>query len=368
MSKERRAPVREERPIGEILDTLVGAPREAWLEKWRRWIGEIIQHYHVDPSELGYNPDLIEDFLEEYCLDLVESECLKRIDQLAREKGGHKTVEEIAEEWKDYFEMHYRNPRRICDEYDFDADTCQAVIEIKQNPCKDHRKLKEVLAQYIRYYFERMYGGEIPPEVDVEAEAERVAKEILPTIPKCVDWTQALRPIRHKPPRYIPLTEYFKKPVEKPKPAEAKPVEAKPEVKPSEVKPEAKPEVKPEEKPAEAKPEEVKPPPEEIKPSPEAIQKIWREYTFKRLFDASKMLESLRYTLRDYRILELKTFYVGYDPELELKFYIVTDASPKEAEVITFRETYMSVRLPGRVKRYIIVSDKTKSYLVYDIV
>jgi len=355
MSERRKAPVREERPIGEILDTLVGAPREAWLEKWKRWIGEIIQHYHVDPSELGYNPDLVEDFLEEYCLDLVESECLKRIDQLAREKGGHKTVEEIAEEWKDYFDMHYRNPRRICDEYDFDAETCQAVMEIKQNPCRDHKKLKEVLAQYIRYYFERMYGGEIPPEVDVEAEAERVAKEILPTIPKCVDWTQALRPIRHKPPRYILLTEYFKKP----KPAEAKP----PEVKPVE----AKPEVKPEEKPAEAKPVEAKPPVEEVKPSPESIEKIWREYTFNRMFDASKMLDKLRYTLKDYRILELKTFYVGYDPELELKFYIVTDASPKDVNVIAFRETYMHVELPHRVKRYIIVSDKTKSYLVYDI-
>jgi len=360
MKQERRAPVREERPIGEILDSLVGAPRETWLEKWKRWIGEIIQHYHVDPSEIGYNPDLIEDFLEEYCLDLVESECLKKIDQLAREKGGHKTVEEIAEEWKDYFEIHYKNPRKICDEYDFDAETCQAVLEIKQNPCKDHKKLKEVLAQYIRYYFEKMYGGEIPPEVDVDAEAERVAKEILPSIPKCVDWTQALRPIRHKPPRVIPITEYFKKP----KPAEAKPVEAKPEVKPVEPKPEAKLE----EKPAEAKPEEVKPPPEEVKPSPESIEKIWREYTFKRLFDASKMLDSLRYTLKDYRVLELKDFYIGYDPELEVKFYIVTDASPKDAEILSFRGTYMSIRLPGRVKRYIIVSDPRKFYLVYDIV
>jgi len=355
MSRERKAPVREERPIGEILETLVGAPRETWLEKWRRWIEEIIQHYHVDPSELGYNPDLIEDFLEEYCLDLVESECLKRIDQLAREKGGHKTVEEIAEEWKDYFDMHYRNPRRICDEYDFDAETCQAVMEIKENPCRDHKKLKEVLAQYIKYYFERMYGDEIPPEVNVEAEAERIAKEILPSIPRCVDWTQALRPIRHKPPRVIPLTEYFKKS----KPAEAKPVEAKP----SEVKPEAKPEIKP----VEAKPEETKPQVEEVKPSEEAIQKIWREYTFKRLFDASKMIDRLRYSLNGYTVISMSEFNVGYEPELGLKFYLVTDADLSDVKVLEFHGTWMRVQVLKTAKRYIVVSDRYKSYLVYDI-
>jgi len=363
MSRERKAPVREERPIGEILETLVGAPRETWLEKWRRWIGEIIQHYHVDPSEIGYNPDLIEDFLEEYCLDLVESECLKRIDQLAREKGGHKTVEEIAEEWKDYFDMHYHNPRRICDEYDFDAETCQAVMEIKENPCKDHKKLKEVLAQYIKYYFERLYGEEIPQEVNVEAEAERIAKEILPSIPKCVDWTQALRPIRHKPPRVIPITEYFKKS----KPAEAKPVEAKPsEVKP-EAKPEAKPEVKTEEKPAEAKPEAKTEETEEVKPRPEDVEKIWREYTFKRLFDASKMLDKLKYNLKGYMIIATDQFAVGYDPGLGLRFYLVTDADINSIKVLEFHGTWMKVQVLRPVKRFIVVSDKTRSYIVYDI-
>jgi hypothetical protein len=345
MSKERRAPVREERPVGEILDTLVGAPREAWLEKWKRWIGEIIQHYHVDPSELGYDPDLVEDFLEEYCLDLVESECLKKIDQLAREKGGRKTVDEIAEEWKDYFEIHYKNPRKICDEYDFDAETCQAVMEIKQNPCKDHRKLKEVLAQYIRYYFERMYGGEIPPEVDVDAEAERVANEILPEIPKCVDWTQALRPIRHKvPSRAIPITEFM---VKKPKP-EVKPVEAKP---------------------VEVKPEEAKPP-EEVKPSRESVEKIWREYTFKRLFDASKMLDKLdklRYTLKGYMFVATAEFNLGYDPQLGLRFYIVTDADLSDVKILEFHGTWMRVQMLRPVKRFIVISDKTRSYLVYDI-
>jgi hypothetical protein len=341
MSKERRAPVREERTIGEILDTLAGAPRETWLEKWKRWIGEIIQHYHVDPSELGYDPDLVEDFLEEYCLDLVESECLKRIDQLAREKGGHKTVDEIAEEWKDYFEMHYKNPRKICDEYDFDAETCQAVIEIKQNPCKDHRKLKEVLAQYIRYYFERMYGGEIPPEIDVDAEAERVAKEILPEIPKCVDWTQALRPIRHKVPSHvIPITEFITK-------------KAKPEVKPPQ---------------EEVKPEEARPPVEEVKPSQESVEKIWREYTFKRLFDASKMIDRLRYSLNGYTVISTSEFTLGYEPELGLKFYIVTDADISDVRILEFHGTWMRVQVLRPVKRYIVVSDKRKSYLVYDIV
>jgi hypothetical protein len=356
VSEKRRAPVREEKPIGEILDTLVGAPRETWLEKWKRWIGEIIQHYHVDPSELGYDPDLIEDFLEEYCLDLVESECLKKIDQLAREKGGHKTVDEIAEEWKDYFEIHYKNPRKICDEYDFDAETCRAVLEIKENPCRDHRKLKEVLAQYIRYYFERMYGGEIPPEVDVEAEAERVAKEILPTIPKCVDWTQALRPIRHKiPSRVIPITEFITK---KAKP-EAKPIEKPAEVKPVEAKPvEAKPEVKP---------EEAKPPQEEVKPSPEDIEKIWREYTFKRLFDASKMLDKLRYNFKGYMLIATNQFTLGYDPELGLKFYLVTDADLSDVKILEFHGTWIKVQVLQPVKRFIVISDKTKTYLVYDI-
>jgi hypothetical protein len=44
---EAKAPVREERTIGEILETLVGAPREAWLNKWRRWIAELIDNYDL---------------------------------------------------------------------------------------------------------------------------------------------------------------------------------------------------------------------------------------------------------------------------------------------------------------------------------
>ena len=263
--------------------------------------------------------------------------------------------------------MHYRNPRRICDEYDFDAETCRAVMEIKLNPCKDHKKLKEVLAQYIKYYFERMYGEEISDDIDIEAEAERIAKEILPYIPRCVDWTQALRPIRHKPPRFIPLTEFMK---QKPKPAEVKPVEVKPEAKPEvkpEAKPEVKPEVKPEEKPSEVKPEAKPEETEEVKPRPEDVERIWREYTFKRLFDASKMLDKLKYNLKGYMLMAIDQFPLGYDPELGLKFYLVSDAEPSNIKVLEFHGTWMKVKVSRPVKRFIVVSDKTKSYLVYDI-
>ena len=209
-----RAPVREERPVDEILESLTGAPRERWLEKWMRWIENLIHHYHIDPAEIGYDPELIEDFLVEHCSGLVESECLGKVEELIREKGGRKTVEEIAEEWKDYMEMHFRKPDRICEEYGFDAETCRTVLEIKENPCRDHRKLKEVLASYIKYYFERMYNDEIPPEIDVDKEAERIAREILPSIPKCADWTMVLRPIRHRSRKpqgvTIPITRFIK--------------------------------------------------------------------------------------------------------------------------------------------------------------
>jgi len=62
--------------MGRIYYELKGASKARVLDKWRRWIEEMIELSRKDPKEFGYDPKLIEQFLKERCEDaLEESEC-----------------------------------------------------------------------------------------------------------------------------------------------------------------------------------------------------------------------------------------------------------------------------------------------------
>jgi len=62
--------------MGRIYYELRGGAKQRVLDKWRKWIEEIIELSRKDPKEFGYDPKLIEQFLKERCEDaLEESEC-----------------------------------------------------------------------------------------------------------------------------------------------------------------------------------------------------------------------------------------------------------------------------------------------------
>jgi len=168
--------VRAERPIREIVESLRGAAKDKWLEKWARWLDELLEVYDVeDPSEvLGFSDvyDLasLQSFLLEYCSDLVESECLRRVDLLIREKGyRRKITEEVAESMLDYIKSVEKRPEVL---YGFPATLRSEIEAIRARPELDSGKVFQIVYSFLT-------GEGVDPE-----EARRVAEEIAATIPK----------------------------------------------------------------------------------------------------------------------------------------------------------------------------------------
>jgi len=84
--------VRRERPIREILEELKGMAKELWLNKWVKWVQNIVAKYRVEDiaEPFGFteiNTKNVTKLLEEYCLDLTESECYRRIEELVKPYG-----------------------------------------------------------------------------------------------------------------------------------------------------------------------------------------------------------------------------------------------------------------------------------------
>jgi hypothetical protein len=184
-----RAPVREERTIKEILDTLVGAARDAWLNKWRRWIAELIDNYDLeDPQEIGYDERRIEDFLEEHCADLVESECYAKIKQMVIEKSAKTFTHDVADSFTAWVEYVKKDPSFLCTQFNLAPDVCSEVLKVAKNPCIDRKTAEKILRAFFEAEIKKM-GGEPSEELYRDA-----LNDILKVIPeaKCVDWQQVL--------------------------------------------------------------------------------------------------------------------------------------------------------------------------------
>jgi hypothetical protein len=186
---EVKAPVREERTVSEILETLAGAPREAWLNKWRRWIAELIDNYDLeDPQEIGYDETKIEDFLEEHCEDLVESECYAKIKQMVIEKSAKTFTEDVADSFTAWFEYVKKDPSFLCAQYNLSSEVCSDVLKVAKNPCIDRKTAEKILRAFFEAEIKKM-GGEPREELYRDA-----LNDILKVIPeaKCMDWQQIL--------------------------------------------------------------------------------------------------------------------------------------------------------------------------------
>jgi hypothetical protein len=186
---EARAPVREERTIGEILEVLVGAAREAWLSKWRRWIAGLIGNYDLEgPQEIGYDEAEIEEFLEEHCIDLTESECYAKIKQMVIEKSAKTFTQDVADSFTAWYEYVKKDPSFLCTQYNLSPDVCSDVLKVAKNPCIDRGTAEKILRAFFEAEIKKM-GGEPSEELYRDA-----LNDILKIIPeaKCVDWQQVL--------------------------------------------------------------------------------------------------------------------------------------------------------------------------------
>jgi hypothetical protein len=184
-----KAPVREERTIGEILELLVGAPREAWLNKWRRWVAELIANYDLeDPQEIGYDEAKIEEFLEEHCVDLTEPECYAKIKQVVIEKSAKTFTQDVADSFTAWYEYVKKDPSFLCTQYNLSPDVCTDVLKVAKNPCIDRGTAEKILRAFFEAEIKKM-GGEPSEELYRDA-----LNDILKIIPeaRCVDWQQIL--------------------------------------------------------------------------------------------------------------------------------------------------------------------------------
>jgi len=185
----REAPVRRERPVDEILKTLAGAARESWLDKWRRWIAELIDNYDLeDPEEIGYDERRVDEFLEEHCAGLTEPECFSKIKQMVIEKAAKTFTQDVADAMVAWFEYVKKDPSFLCTQYTLPPDVCSEVLRIAKDPCLDKAKAEKVLRAFFEAEIKRL-GGEPREELYRDA-----LSDILKIIPeaRCVDWQQVL--------------------------------------------------------------------------------------------------------------------------------------------------------------------------------
>ena len=168
--------VRRERPIREIVETLRGIAKTNWLNKWARWLDQLLDTYDVeDPAEiLGipdvYDIDKLESVLLEFCSDLTESECLKQIEKIIREKGyRRKVTEEVVESVMDYLKSVEKKPELL---YGFPSDIRAEIERIRARPELDGAKAYDIVFNFLS-------REGIDPE-----EAKKIAEEVSKTIPK----------------------------------------------------------------------------------------------------------------------------------------------------------------------------------------
>jgi hypothetical protein len=175
--------VRRERPIREIVETLRGIAKTNWLNKWARWLDQLLDTYDVeDPTEvLGipdvYDIDKLESVLLEFCSDLTESECLKQIEKMIREKGyRRKVTKEVVESVMDYLKSVEKKPELL---YGFPTDIRAEIEKIRARPELDGTKAYEIVFNFLT-------REGVDPE-----DAKKIAEEIARTIPKVSPYRRA---------------------------------------------------------------------------------------------------------------------------------------------------------------------------------
>jgi len=189
LRREARAPVKEERPVGEIIETLKGVAKDAWLNKWRRWIAEIIDSYNLeDEQEIGYDERYIEDFLLEHCQDLVESECYSKIKQIVIEKTGRRITQDVAEAFASWYEYVKSDPRFLCQQFALPVDVCDDVIKIAKDPCIDRGLAEKILRSFFENELRRLG---VEPSAEMYRDALNSIIAIIPQV-RCVDWQHVL--------------------------------------------------------------------------------------------------------------------------------------------------------------------------------
>ena len=168
--------VRGEKPIKRIIEELRGIAKTRWLEKWSKWLNELLSNYDVeDPSVvLGfhdvYDTDKVQSFLVEHCSDLTENECFKLIERMVREKGyKRKLTEEVSQSILDYLKSVEKRPEVV---YGFPWEVKSEIETLRARPELDGGKAYEIV-----YNFLTKEG--LDPE-----EARKIAEEIKNTIPK----------------------------------------------------------------------------------------------------------------------------------------------------------------------------------------
>jgi len=167
---------KKERTIGETIDLLKGIAKTRWLEKWSRWISELLNNYDVeDPTEVLGFPDVhdlgkIQSFLIELCRKETESECLQLIEEMIREKGFKKKInEEISESISDYLKSIEQKPEIL---YGFPWDIRTEIGMLRSRPELDGNKAYDLIYNFL-----------VREGVDPD-EARKIADEIRSTIPK----------------------------------------------------------------------------------------------------------------------------------------------------------------------------------------
>jgi len=167
--------VRQEKPVDVIAEELKGIAKESWLNKWARWLDQLLDTYDVeDPAEIGITDpqdlEKLEEFLVERCSGLTESECLKQIEKIIREKGyRRKVTEEVVESVMDYIKSVESKPELL---YGLPSDIRAEVERYRARPELDGAKAFNLIYEYL-----------VREGVDPE-EARKVADEVAKTIPK----------------------------------------------------------------------------------------------------------------------------------------------------------------------------------------
>ena len=188
-AREVKAPVREERPVDEIIETLSGAARDAWLNKWRRWIAELIDSFNLeDPQEIGYDERYIEDFLIEHCSGLVESECFSKIKQMVVEKSAKHMSQDVSESFSTWYEYVKKDPRFLCQQFSLSVEVCDEVLKIAKNPCIDRGLAERILRSFFENEVRKMG---VEPREEMYRDALNSILVIIPQA-RCIDWQHVL--------------------------------------------------------------------------------------------------------------------------------------------------------------------------------
>lgn len=202
---EPQGPVAREAYIDEIVEELRGAALESWKRKWARLVSDLLRIYGVeDPQVIGLgdpsDPDDVIQFIMGHCSGLTESECAKKIEQIIRDYGFSRSIEEVARRAID--ELRYWEEKEEAIEkavrlfklpvLDLPPDAAEKLLEIYDNPELNHDTVFDIIISELR-------ALGMPEE-----EARRIAEESARVIDELLEkkreralavahWTQILR-------------------------------------------------------------------------------------------------------------------------------------------------------------------------------